>query len=77
MSDAQLQKELDYFLGCDPSFNSLFYQLTPTLDAWKKIRVYFDYWLQKDLEENKGHQESTTENIDLSDLPVYDEDYIP
>lgn len=51
--------------------------MTPTLDAWKKIRVYFDYYLQKEMDENKDNQEPTTENIDLSDLPVYDEEYTP
>lgn len=45
LNNAQLQKELDYFLSCDPNFISLFYQLQPTMEAWKKIRVYFDYYL--------------------------------
>ena len=79
LNEAQLHKELDYFLSCDPNFISLFYQLTPTLEAWKKIRVYFDYYLQKEMEEKKEtmNQESTTEEIDLTDLPVYDEEYTP
>jgi hypothetical protein len=79
LNDAQLQKELDYFLSCDPNFMSLFYQMNPTLDAWKKIRVYFDYYLQKEMEENKvnQNQESTTEEIDLTGLPVYDEEFTP
>ena len=29
------------------------------------------------MDENKHNQESTTEQIDTSDLPVYDEEYIP
>ena len=51
--------------------------MTPTLDAWKKIRGFFDYYLQKEMDENQDNQESTTENIDLSDMPVFDEEYTP
>ena len=53
--------------------------MNPTLDAWKKIRGYFDYYLQKEMEENKvnQNQESTTEEIDLTGLPVYDEEFTP
>lgn len=77
LNDAQLHKEMDYFLSCDPNFRSLFFRMEPTLDAWKKIRGYFDYYVQKEMEDHKDTQESTTENIDLSDLPVYDEQFTP
>ena len=49
--------------------------MQPTLDAWKKIRVYFDFYFQQDLESNKETAEA--ENMDLSDLPTYDEEYTP
>ena len=77
LNDAQLHKEMDYFLSCDPNFRSLFFKMEPTLDAWKKIRGYFDYYVQKEMEDHKDTQESTSENIDLSDLPVYDEQFTP
>ena len=51
--------------------------MEPTLEAWKIVRRYFDYDLQHEMEEKKGSEEATTENVDLSDLPVYDEEYTP
>ena len=45
LNDAQLQKELSFFLSCDPNFVQLFYKMQPSLDAWKKVRLYFDYYL--------------------------------
>lgn len=74
LTDGQLQKELDFFLSCDDNFRALFYRLLPDIEAWKKIRVYFDFYLQQEVD-NKEVKEATAENVDFSDLPVYDEEY--
>ena len=50
LNDAQLQKELKFFLDCEPNFVGLFWENKPTLDAWKKVRQYFDYHLQQEME---------------------------
>lgn len=50
LTDAQLMKELNFFLDCDPNLSQLFYAGKPTLEAWKKVRGFFDYHLQQEME---------------------------
>lgn len=91
LTDAQLQKELDFFLGCDESFKHLFFEARPTLDAWKIVRRYFDYYVQQEMEagmdahadgpqggepiEVAYEKDLPADAVDRSDLPTYDEDY--
>jgi hypothetical protein len=37
-------------LDCDPNFKHIFYEAEPTLESWKKIRGYFDYYVQQEMD---------------------------